>query len=360
VAQSDGSRGKPATTEIEVKCVLVSESTAPSCQKKRHTGLVVEGKNTEDKLKQQSIAWVNSHANVNTAKAYKTYDKQFQQFCRQQGVPSFPAGAGTVAAFLRSLHERNLAKATVNNVACAAIANAYKFAGVPSPTTDPLVRATRKVIAKRSKPEQPKKPLEVWMLKKMAAACKQNDFTNVRDVFLTILLMAAMLRRSEAAALEVDDVWLDTLEDKQTGKQEEVLFIFVAKSKTDQERRGHTIVVGAADDAEICPLRWFRKYAAMRRKTAKALFHNATVSTKMADSTVNTRVKTLLKAIGVAPEQYGSHSGRSGGATAAAAANVEIALIKRHGNWRSDCVYRYIRPNFIALVGVSKRMLSAV
>ena len=43
-----------------------------------------------------------------------------------------------------------------------------------------------------------------------------------------------------------------------------------------------------------------------------------------------------IKAMGWDPSQFGMHSLRAGGATAAANAGVPDQLIKRHGRWRSE------------------------
>ncbi len=40
--------------------------------------------------------------------------------------------------------------------------------------------------------------------------------------------------------------------------------------------------------------------------------------------------------LGLDPAQFGLHSLRAGGATAAANAGIEDGLFKRHGHWRSE------------------------
>ena len=66
-----------------------------------------------------------------------------------------------------------------------------------------------------------------------------------------ILMMAAFLRESEAANLDAGDVWLERIED------EEVLYVYVGKSKADKVRRGHSVIVGkATKHPGICPIAW--------------------------------------------------------------------------------------------------------
>ena len=47
-------------------------------------------------------------------------------------------------------------------------------------------------------------------------------------------------------------------------------------------------------------------------------------------------MKDAIKGIGLNPEEFGLHSLRSGGATAAANGGIEDRLFKRHGRWRSE------------------------
>ena len=54
------------------------------------------------------------------------------------------------------------------------------------------------------------------------------------------------------------------------------------------------------------------------------------------------KLKRLIQAIKLDPADYSSHSFRRGGCTLAFSANVPSELIKRHGDWRSDCYQRYI------------------
>ena len=52
-----------------------------------------------------------------------------------------------------------------------------------------------------------------------------------------------------------------------------------------------------------------------------------------------------------------SHSCRKGGATAAAAAGVEEQLIRRHGNWRSECVHMCITESMANRLSVTESIL---
>ena len=76
--------------------------------------------------------------------------------------------------------------------------------------------------------------------------------------------------------------------------------------------------------------------------------------------TYNKFLKLGIAEIGLTPNNYASHSARSGGATAAFAAGVDMELIKQCGNWRSSAVLRYTRPCIEPLLSVGPAIASAV
>ena len=78
----------------------------------------------------------------------------------------------------------------------------------------------------------------------------------------------------------------------------------------------------------------------------------------LSDNTPCHIVKNRLTEIGIDSSDYGSHSCRRGGATAAVAANVDIHLVKRHGNWKSDAVYLYVVDSVKARLSVSGDILA--
>ena len=178
----------------------------------------------------------------------------------------------------------------------------------------------------------------------------------VRDFAMILLMMAGFCRESEIVNLRAEDVWFDTIDGKD-GKQERVLFLFEEKSKTDQERSGHQVVFGSAEDPSVCPLRWAERYMEMRDKKSQFFFHQVSNVEGLSTTTPNTRLKQWLTRIGVDPTEFGSHSGRAGGTTAATRHGVPVHKLMRHGNWRSDAVFVYMRTNWADMLEVSRAAL---
>ena len=61
--------------------------------------------------------------------------------------------------------------------------------------------------------------------------------------------------------------------------------------------------------------------------------------------------------LGMDPLQFGMHSLRAGGATAAANAGVPDRLFKRHGRWRSESAKDgYVKDSVDSRLSVSKSL----
>ena len=74
-----------------------------------------------------------------------------------------------------------------------------------------------------------------------------------------------------------------------------------------------------------------------------------------------TRLRELflqkLTSLGFDAKQFGLHSLRSGGATAAAQAGVPDRLFKRHGRWRSEAAKDgYVKDSMSSLMYVSQSL----
>jgi site-specific recombinase XerD len=296
----------------------------------------------------EATAWIKANGVPNTVKAYGVYGRQFEAFCLLHNRAFFPAAPSTVALFMKSLQERGLAIATINGVALSAINSSYKLSEFVSPTASSLVREAKCVISRTAKPAgKGKLPLTAVMLLAIVAVAKQS-LIDIRDIFMVILMMAAFLRESEVVAIRISEIWLELIDGV------EVLFVLVFKSKTDHVRNGHTIVIAAATaNPSICPLAWYKRWLAARNKDALYLFHNSCNSAQLSPSTPCGRVKLLLERINIDPAPYGSHSCRKGGCTAAARAGINIRLLMRHGNWKSEAVYLYIRDTLQDRLSVS-------
>jgi site-specific recombinase XerD len=297
----------------------------------------------------EAHAWIDENECEATGKTYSTYRRKWDVFCHRLGVEPLSARPEHVVLFMKDLQLSKLAISTINGVALSAIASNYRLLDLDSPTSSKLVRAAKAVIKRTAKPPGPGKlPLPPSYLVRMVQA-SSGSIIDDRDNFLISLMMAAFLRESEAADLEDADVWIE-IED-----EVEMLMVLVSKSKTDLERRGHTIVVGAATNLlEACPIALYKRWKVRRNSDAKYLFHQSTSSKKLSHKTPNGIMKKLLERIQIDPKPFGSHSCRKGGCTTASARGINIRVLMRHGRWKSDAIFAYISNTLKEKLSVSQ------
>jgi integrase len=173
--------------------------------------------------------------------------------------------------------------------------------------------------------------------------CVRDDLL-VRDVFMILLMIATFVRPSEAMAIKSDQIVNEdmTLDDGSTVR---ALGVYIEKSKTDQVRNGHSIVVPRAPTI-ACAVLWYERWCIVRIPSSRYLFHDLKTGAKLSGSTPNSRVKARLREAGVPnPETYTGASTRPSGATEASRSGIGIRLLKRHGNWKSDAVYIYVHDS---------------
>ena len=115
-----------------------------------------------------------------------------------------------------------------------------------------------------------------------------------------------------------------------------MLFVRLKQSKTDQLRRGGTIVLGKLEQFPLCPLSAILSYLVVRGKTAGPLF--------VWKSGLFLTWENFVAAVrGALEADFNGHSFRIGAATTAASRGMEDSMIKTLGRWESDAYQRYIR-----------------
>ena len=178
---------------------------------------------------------------------------------------------------------------------------------------------------------------------------------------MILVAYRSFLRRSELVALRVADVIF--AEFKSSGPESAnwptamldrpVLVLRVSSSKTQLTARrlnaesgaGTTVIVGPHSDPRLCPVSITRRLftaVAVAGKTSPFFFPNLTDREKpLSGSTFAHAVKRFVGAIGLDPKDFSGHSTRRGAATDAFRQQIDVALNKRMGRWRSDAVFLY-------------------
>jgi integrase len=277
-----------------------------------------------------------------TIRAYRACWDHFQKWCAKRGLPSLPAAPGTVALFIADCASAH--KPASISLRMAAISAAHKLKGYESPALmrHAVVAATWAGIRRTlGTAQQGKAALLTDDIRKMIDALPAT-LRGLRDAALFLVGFASACRRSELAALTVDDLaWV-----------EEGLRITLKRSKTDQEGKGQTIGVPYGSDPATCPVRAMKRWLAAAGITEGFAFRGVLKGGRvqvgrMAGDSIALCIKRGCTSIGKETAQYAGHSLRAGFVTQAARAGCSESSIMKQTRHRSTAMLvRYTRdPN---------------
>ena len=149
-------------------------------------------------------------------------------------------------------------------------------------------------------------------------------------MLLCVLSFMGFLKFSEVINLKNSDIVLNKTH----------MSIFIEKSKTDVYREGSWMHLSKLQSA-LCPIKLYIETAKVKESEDKFIFRQICRSKqgfKLKDldkpisyTTVRDILLTNLKNVGLDKIQFGLHSLRSGGATAAANVGINNRLFQKHG-----------------------------
>ena len=173
--------------------------------------------------------------------------------------------------------------------------------------------------------------------------------------FCLFLTFAAFIRFDELAKLVRSDVKIEN----------DMLKLFFQSSKTDQCRNGAWIVVASSRKA-TCSVAMMNRYLDRAGLSSDSPLFCQISKTKcgykprckgLSYSRLRELVLEAFKDIVPDISAIGTHSLRSGGATAAANAGVPDRLFKRHGRWASESAKDgYVQDSLSSRLSVSKAL----
>lgn len=271
-----------------------------------------------------------------TLRGYRSDWSHFCAWCVSNGAESLPAVPDTVGVYLSSLADQLKVGSLQRRV--NAISQAHQAAGFPSPTHTAIVRGIMRGIRReKGSANVAKDALLTEHIRAMVADCNPDTIIGLRDRTALLLTFGGALRRSEAVALNVEDLAFS-----------EGLVVKLRRSKTDQEGHGQEIVILYGTDAETCPVRtvqlWLERTGITSGPVLRSI-RNGQVQARALDAWIIARiVKLHCQAAGVDPAKVSGHSLRSGHATAASLGGCPDGLIQnqlRHA--RADQTRRYVR-----------------
>ena len=181
-------------------------------------------------------------------------------------------------------------------------------------------------------------PMLPGQLRAVSAALPAG-LLGLRDRALLLLGFAGALRRSNLAALAVEDLAFTA----------DGLEVTLRRSKTDQEGAGFKVGVPFGSDPATCPVRAVKAWLEAAQLTAGPLFrevtrHGHVEAAALAGGSIARIVKRSAEAAGLNSATFSGHSLRAGLATAAAKAGKSThAIMRQTGHKSADMVARYVR-----------------
>lgn len=123
------------------------------------------------------------------------------------------------------------------------------------------------------------------------------------------------------------------------------LRIRIQRSKTNVFGRGVWLPIQAVN-GEVCPVRAVSNYLSIHPSAPLpfCIHYDDSPVTRFQYISVFRR---CLSAVGLQPNEFGSHSFRIGAATKAARAAFSEEQVQRIGRWKSSCYASYIRPELL-------------
>ena len=292
-----------------------------------------------------------------TSSKYCSSYNRWRSWAREHGLTVFPASPFHLAIYLRHLMTEARTASPLES-AVHSIAWFHQLGGEPSPSDHPLVKSVlagaQRLLAH---PTTKKEPITVSQLEQLVA-CKADSMAslyNIRSVLICLLAFAAFLRFDELAKLVRSDVKIEN----------DMLKLFIQSSKTDQYRDGAWIVVASSGKA-TCPVAMMYRYLERAGLSCDSPLFCQLSKTKdgykprskgLSYSRLRELVLEAFKDIVPDISAIGTHSLRSGGATAAANAGVPDRLFKRHGRWASESAKDgYVQDSLSSRLSVSKAL----
>jgi site-specific recombinase XerD len=290
-------------------------------------------------LSQQAQEFAAAAKAANTLRAYHADWKDFRFWCEVHRLPSLPATPDTVALYLTdraaTLKSSSLARRLTT------ISRAHQVAGESSPASmqNAVVSEVWKGIKRRKGTAQHgKKPLLTPDVRRLIAGLPQN-LQGLRDRALLLAGFAGGFRRSELAALRVEDLQVTT----------DGVIVRLGKSKTDQEGQGRPVALPYGSDPATCPVRALRAWLERSGIATGPLFRGVDRLGSVSDRALHADsiaylVKRAAGRSGLEAMDYAGHSLRAGLATQAAMNGAsELAIMKQTGHRSLATVRKYIR-----------------
>ena len=303
---------------------------------------------------------IDSAYAASTLKKYRPAWEKWVDFTKNfVEINACPADPFHVALYFNDLTQRKQKVGTVT-AAFMAIRWGHIRSGLLPPTDHPFVQLAFEGAKRTLAPFTVKNRKDIFeseTLKTIANKyANSHNLKEIRFVVLCLLGFSGFMRIEEILPLQL----------KHCTFTDEGIKIFITDSKTDKYREGDTVFVSNTGTA-ACPVTWLKKYLNLARlsdpedylicRLAKCkIGHKALGNHSISYTSSLENIRQYLPE-GIDPKSIGTHSLRSGGASAAANSGVTERMISKHGRWSlGNSRDRYIKDSHARRFAVSRKL----
>ena len=277
----------------------------------------------------------------NTIRIYNSALRSWFIHAFGRGLRPLPATAASVINYLQTLADAGKTLSSIR-VVVAALSKAHKVAGYTSPVDSEDVKQFMKGLARRiGKPRKQAAPLDDHALSAIeATALKPRPgrgghietpgmarMRGLMDIAIARVISDAALRRSEAVALD----WQDVQVDSRGG------ILMVNRSKTDTAGEGATVWISPKALTALLAIRPEHYQPADPVFTSGQVSGEGGHANRMSGEQLNRRVASAAMAAGLG-EGYSGHSGRVGFVARATRHGAPTDAVMRHARWKSSAM----------------------
>jgi integrase len=276
--------------------------------------------------------YVRASKAENTLRAYETGWSQWAAWARAHNADVARPAPEAVALFLAAVAAAGAASSTVTS-RLAAILHYARAAGSALDAKHPAIAAVLEGVRRThgTAPRRQAKAVEPDDLRNMVATLP-NTLAGVRDRAILMLGFAAAMRRSEVAALDVEDIAIGP-----QGAE-----VTIRRSKTDQHGAGATLAIHRGRDPRFCPVAAVEAWIARASIASGPLFRpivgrgGCVVAARRIDAqSISLIVKRAAARAGLDPAAHSGHSLRAGFCTSAALKGHDLPAIMRQSRHKT-------------------------
>jgi site-specific recombinase XerD len=271
----------------------------------------------------------------NTRRSYESDWNNFVKWCRENQLPHLPSNPAVIVLYIDDLAEAGKKVSTIKRH-ISSISQKHLDSGFESPTRHNDVRLHVQAIENEIGTRPKQKQAATSTIVKRICDCLPDNLKGLRDRAILQVGFAGALRRSEIAALNVEDIEF----------HEEGMTIHLQKSKTDQTGEGALIGIEFGE-YPYCPVRTLQAWLKQAGITTGSVFRRMNkagrVLDRISDKSIAQIVKKSAEKAGFDADEFSGHSLRRGFITTAKRFGFDEHDIMQHTRHQSiSTMRRYI------------------